>query len=86
MSCEDRQRTDPWGNTGWADSPVVQASHLGELGSCKLHLMLSSQAAIHGDLAVLDGVHRLAKASGHFVTWCSVSKEFKSVFVQISSV
>ena len=41
-------RTDPWGNTAWTDSPLVQA-------------------AIHGDLAVLDGIHRLAKAESSAV-------------------
>lgn len=55
-------RTDPWGNTGWSDSPLVQASI--DLMWPKFvgsHLP-TQQAALHGDLAVLHGVHRLSKA------------------------
>eukprot|EP00434_Breviolum_minutum_P021612 symbB.v1.2.019075.t2/scaffold1542.1/size112718/10 len=64
MSSRDllqRRTTDPWGNTGWSDSPLVQASI--DLMWPKFvgsHLP-TQQAALHGDLAVLHGVHRLSK-------------------------
>lgn len=63
MSSRDllqHRTTDPWGNTAWTDSPLVQA-------------------AIHGDLAVLDGIHRLAKGTLYGALaplladrWCSL--------------